>query len=861
MNDPGAAMKPLHIYSVIPNLPEKLHPLWDLAYNVWFDWNHEVISLFSLIDPKLWSKSYGNPIWFLNHLPQNTLENLAKDEFFLERLRSVTHAQNIYLERKSSMLPFAYTQSQPLVAYFSLEYGLSLCLPIYSGGLGILAGDHLKSASDLNIPLVGVGLAYRQGYFRQYMTADGWQQERYPDYDFDQMPMELVRSGKDQKPITVSVDLAGQPLQAQIWEVRVGRIHLYLLDTNILDNPLHFRQITSRLYGGDLEMRIWQEILLGIGGIKALNALGLTPRVIHMNEGHSAFAGLERIRLFMTDYGLPFEAAMELTASTSVFTTHTPVPAGNDRFPAELMQRYFDGYARSLGLAFKVLLALGREDPRNDSEWFCMTVLALRLSRFNNGVSELHGHVSRKMWQKVWPQYPVEDIPIATVTNGVHIASWVAKDIAILFERYLGGNWKEDPDCTRVWQQTEAIPDGELWRAHERLRERVVDYARFRLREQLSQRGARRKELLQADEVLDPQILTIGFARRFATYKRATLLLADKDRFLKMISHPQRPVQFIFAGKSHPHDNEGKKFMQQLLQLCQQPEVRNRVVFLEDYDMEVAQFMVQGCDVWLNTPRRPLEACGTSGMKAIANGVLHVSTLDGWWVEAHRMDSAVGWSIGQGEEYEDTAYQDFVESQILYNLLEKEVIPSFYERGQTNLPREWIRRMKKCLQLFTPMFNSHRMVTDYVKNAYEPAYKNSVRLMEKDFAPAKQLASWRMDIMTKWNALRISNVQSDEPEVIHVNQPLSVQADVYLNGLSPQDVRLEIYAGPVNADGGFDQRNTARMELSSPLQEGWYRYVGRFSPQTPGKFGFTVRMLPNHELLLDPHSLGLIHWA
>jgi glycogen phosphorylase len=854
-------MKPLQIYSVIPKLPAKLKSLWDLAYNLWFDWNHEVVDLFSLIDPKLWARSYGNPLWFLNHLPQSTLENLARDDFFLERLRSVTHNQSIYLGRKSSMLPFAYDEKQPMVAYFSLEYGLSLCLPIYSGGLGILAGDHLKSASDLNIPLVGVGLAYQQGYFRQYLTADGWQQERYPDYEFEQMPMTLVRKGKDQKPVTVSLDLAGQQLTAQIWEVHVGRIRLYLLDTNIPENPSPFRQITSRLYGGDLEMRIWQEILLGIGGIKALNTLGLTPRVIHMNEGHSAFAGLERIRVFMTDFGLSFEAAMELTASTSVFTTHTPVPAGNDRFPAELMQRYFDGYARSLGLAFKVLLALGREDPRNDAEWFCMTVLALRLSRFNNGVSELHGHVSRKMWEKVWPQYPVEDIPIGTVTNGVHIASWVARDIAMLFERYLGANWKEDPDCTRVWQQAETIPDGELWRTHERLRERVVDYARFRLREQLIQRGARRKELLEADEILDPQVLTIGFARRFATYKRATLLLADKERFLRMITDPKRPVQFIFAGKSHPHDNEGKKFMQQLVQFCQLPEVRKRLVFLEDYDMEVAGALVQGCDVWLNTPRRPLEACGTSGMKAIANGVLHVSTLDGWWVEAHRLDNAVGWSIGQGEEYEDTAYQDFVESQILYNLLEKEVIPTFYERGQTNLPREWIRRMKKCLQLFTPQFNAHRMVTDYVTKAYEPAYKNSVSLMEDHFAPAKQLASWRMDIMTKWNALRVNNVRSSVPDTIHVDQPLSIQADVFLDGLRPEDVRVEIYAGPVNVDGNFTHRSTAGMEMAETLDDGWFRYKGSFSPDAPGRFGFTVRMLPNHPLLLDPHSLGLIHWA
>ena len=457
------------------------------------------------------------------------------------------------------------------MAYFSLEYGIGLCLPIYSGGLGILAGDHLKSASDLNVPLVGMGLLYQQGYFRQYLTPDGWQQERYPVYDCEQMP---VRPARDEHGewIVVRLDLAGRPLAARVWRADVGRIPLYLLDTGMPENPPEFRQITERLYGGNLEMRLWQEILLGIGGVKALQALGLTPKVVHMNEGHSAFAGLERIRRFMAEKGLSFEAALELTASSSVFTTHTPVPAGNDRFPPDLLQRYFEPYAREMGLAFKVFLALGREDPRDDSEQFCMTVLALRLSRFNNGVSRLHGKVSRQMWRRIWPRYPVDDVPIGSVTNGVHVPTWVAPDMAMLFDRYLGSNWREDPDSSRVWAQAETIAEAELWRVRERLRSRLVDFVRERLRSQLQAKGARLGDIRAASEVLNPEALTIGFARRFATYKRAYLLLKDKNRLKELVGSQSRPVQFIFAGKAHPQDNEGKRIIQELVTLCRSPE-------------------------------------------------------------------------------------------------------------------------------------------------------------------------------------------------------------------------------------------------------------------------------------------------
>ncbi|MEL7642139.1 MAG: alpha-glucan family phosphorylase [Solidesulfovibrio sp.] len=854
-------MQPLRVYSVVPKLPAKLHSLWDLAYNLLFSWNDDIASLFAQVDRKLWRDCAGNPVGFLNRLPQKTLESLADDEFFVERVNDLRQTLQTYLSRKTTSIPFPDRDGQPVVAYFSLEYGISACLPIYSGGLGILAGDHLKSASDLCVPLVGIGLCYQQGYFRQYLTADGWQQERYPIYDFEQMPLSLCRDAAGEH-ILIYVDLRGERVHAQIWKAQVGRVSLYLLDTNVAENQPASRQLTNRLYGGDLETRVRQEYLLGIGGIRALEALSLKPKVIHMNEGHSAFAGLERIANFMDKHKLSFEAAMELVASSSIFTTHTPVPAGNDRFPPDLIQAYFEDYAKRLGLAFKVLLALGREDPRNDSEHFCMPVLALKLSRFNNGVSKLHGVVSRGMWNRVWNQYPVEDVPIGAITNGVHVPTWVSQDMAALYDRYFGANWREDPDTGRVFAQTHLISDAELWRTHERLRERLVGFVRERLREQLLARGAKRKELQAAEEVLDPQTLTIGFARRFATYKRANLLLSDRERLIKILGDTGHPVQFVFAGKAHPHDNEGKRIIQELVQMCNSQQCRFNMVFLEDYDMEIASYLVQGVDVWLNTPRRPLEACGTSGMKAMCNGVLNYSTLDGWWAEAWKPDNSVGWAIGQGEEYEDGGYQDFVESQTLYNILENEIIPTFYDRGHHgSLPRNWIRKMKDSIAELAPLYNSHRMVEDYARIAYVPALENYNRLTRDDCVAAKDLASWRMDMMTKWGNLNVRNIRSDEPEQVHVGDPIRIRAEVHLNGIRPQDVEVQIYAGRLDYEGKFAQRDTVNMRPVENMEDGWTVYVGEVQPAEAGRFGFTVRILPHHPLLLDSHSLGLIRWA
>ena len=853
-------MQPLRIFSVIPKLPPELEPLWFLAYNYWFAWNDDIATLFSDIDPELWEQSYKNPVWMLNHTSQERYNALAADTYYTNRLSMQVDALKRYLAAPSSLNFTDVPPGSPAVAYFSLEFGVSLCLPIYSGGLGILAGDHLKSASDLNVPLVGIGLAYSQGYFRQYMTPDGWQQERYPDYDFEQMSMQVAATPSGE-PAKVYLSVGERPLAAQIWEAKVGRISLYLLDTNIPENPPDFKAITSRLYGGNLEMRLWQEILLGIGGVKAMRVLGLTPQVIHMNEGHSAFAAVERVRLLMKENGLPFEVAMEVAASGSIFTTHTPVPAGNDRFPPGLMQQYFEPYARDMGLAFKVFMALGREVPQDDNEEFCMTVLALRLSRFNNGVSKLHGKVSRHMWHKIWNQFPVDDVPIGSITNGVHAPTWVAPQMGSLYDRYLGSTWREELDSKRVWSLVASIPDMELWRAHERLRARLVDFVRQRVYAQMLSQGARPNELQSVGNILNPEALTIGFARRFATYKRARLLMNDLESLERIVSDSERPVQFIFAGKAHPQDNGGKQLMKEIIGITRQPEFRASMVFLEDYDMEIASYLISGCDVWLNNPRRPLEACGTSGMKAMFNGVLQFSTLDGWWDEAWKADNSLGWAIGKGEDYEDPEYQDTVELQTLYKVLESEIIPDFYERSRNNLPLAWVKRMKAALIEFGPRFHSNRMVQEYVDTAYISACRNHRNLYQNNFAPARELSAWRMNIMTKWGELKVRDVSTVNDDTLYVGQSVDVTAKVFLADIPAEHVRLEIYVGQLGQDNSFANRELTPMEPVGKPENGWQLYRGRMDAVESGRFGFTVRAIPVHPLLPTPYSLGLLHWA
>ncbi len=853
-------MRPVATFEVVSSLPDALHRLPELAYNLHWAWDHETIDLFRRMGEDLWEQVNHNPIKMLGLISQARLNMLADDEGFMAHYERVIGRYDTYMQTAdkawypSEYGPVAY----PQIAYFSFEFGLTESIPNYSGGLGVLAGDHLKASSDLSVPLVGVGLLYQQGYFRQYLNIDGWQQEMYPENDFYTMPVRQARDDKGE-PVLISVEMRGEPVYAQIWEVKVGRILLFLLDTNTPANKSRWAQnLTDQLYGGDRETRIMQEILLGIGGLRALHALGIEPTVCHMNEGHSAFMAVERACDLMEQFGMTFVEAAAITSASNVFTTHTPVPAGNDYFVPDLVEKYFKDYREKLGLSREEFLALGRVNPDNTKEHFCMTILALRMSAYSNGVSRLHGEVAREMWEDIYPNVPIREVPIAAITNGVHTFSWVSRDMAQLFDRYLGPRWREDPTDLHIWERAGDIPDEELWRTHERRRARLVAFARRRLVSQLEQRGAPPAEIAAAAEALDPDILTIGFARRFATYKRATLLLRDPERFVELLCGPH-PLQIIFAGKAHPHDNEGKEFIRQIVHFARTTDCRHRIVFLEDYDMVIARYLVQGCDVWLNTPRRPQEASGTSGMKGALNGVLNLSVIDGWWAEAYNRD--VGWAIGAGEEYEDEAVQDYIESNTVYDLLEKDIIPTFYNRGSDGLPRDWLARMKATFQQLAPIYNTARMVQDYTRRMYYPAMEKAAHLSADDHALGRAYASWLTHLREHWDEVLIGEITSTFSKEARVGDMLGVTAHIHLNDISPDDIAVQLYEGALDREGQIELGRAHDMTLEGPVENGWYRYHVDFASTVTGRHGYTIRVIPRHEEMRSTLHLGLVTWA
>lgn len=845
----------IHQFHVAPALPDRLHPLMEIAFNLRWSWDHDTIELFRRIDKKLWEEVDHNPVRLLGEVEQGRLEELAGDEGFHVHLNRVLGELHQHLNREAWCSQMGAECDGCTVAYFSAEFGITECLPIYSGGLGMLAGDHLKSASELGVPLVGVGLLYQKGYFQQYLTTDGWQHERYPLNDFPTMPVSIVHR-KDGSPLRILVEMADRQVAAQVWRAQVGRIPLYLLDTNIEPNDLVDQDISDELYGGDKEMRIRQELLLGVGGLRALAAMGISPTVCHMNEGHSAFLGLERIRAIMETHQVDFEAARTSAEAGNTFTTHTPVPAGIDVFPTKLVELYLKPYAEQLGVPIESLIELGCDSNKNE---FSMAVLAIRLSNRINGVSKLHGAVSRKMFQHLWPSTPLEEVPIGHITNGIHARSWISFDIASLFDRYLGPRWTEDPSDQTVWEAVPDIPDEELWRTHERRRERLVAFARKRLAQQLIRRGASEQDVNRAGEVLDPQALTIGFARRFAPYKRGTLLFRDFERLAGILANTDRPVQIIYAGKAHPQDQGGKELISELVRHMRDERMRRRLVFLENYDMVIARYLVQGCDIWLNTPRRPREASGTSGMKANANGALNLSILDGWWDEAYTRE--VGWAIGHGEEYSDEDYQDMVESRALYDLLENDIVPLFYRRGVDNVPRGWTTKMKAAMRTLCPVFNTNRMVCDYVTKYYLTCAERHKRLTENGCERAVDLGRWQQQVATEWHKVRIRSVHSSGTEEAQVGGALKVWAQVDLGSLTPRDVVVEAYYGRVGADGQIREPETMALRCEGEADQHVYLFKGDLPLHRSGRIGFAVRVMPHHEDLCHPHATRLIHWA
>jgi len=846
-------------FNVAPNIPDKIAHLQHLAMNLWFCWNWEAVRLFIRLDHKLWEECYQNPVEMLGKLPQATLDEAARDESFVAELERVYEHFSEYMERHTWYDRSHGGEKGFCAAYFSAEYGIDEGLPIYSGGLGILSGDHLKSSSDLGLPLVGVGLLYQKGYFRQRLNLDGWQQEEYPINDWYNMPV-IVERKDDGSPVKVTMDLLGKPVHLQVWRAQVGRTPLYLLDTNIPENDPPFRDITDELYGGDREMRMQQELVLGIGGFRALKALGIKPTVYHVNEGHSAFLALERLRSLVSEEGLSFEEAREVVKASTVFTTHTPVPAGNEVFGLDIVKKYVEAMVRELDVDWSDFAALGGNgDETRDKEGrqtsFSLPAFALRLSSFSNGVSELHEKTSRGMWKGLWPDLLEAEVPITHVTNGIHNRSWISHDMGELLERYLGPKFMENPEDMGIWENVAEIPDGEIWRIHETRRERLVFFIRKRLREQLRRQGAGSVAVRMAEDVLDPGALTVGFARRFASYKRANLILKDAERLKRILTDGKKPVQIIFAGKAHPADTEGKELIKSIIHFGRRPDLRNRVVFIEDYDINVARYLVQGVDVWLNTPVRPLEASGTSGMKAASNCVLNLSVEDGWWAEGYH--PSVGWSLGAGQDITDEDERDRIESEALYNILEREVVPLFYERDRTGIPREWVGMMKSCLRRLAWAFSSNRMLREYAERAYIPAHRATLQLTADSYARARELAAWRKRLSEHWPNITITAESRAPADNVRVGDRIPVKASANLGGLSVDDVQLQVVYGQIDGRGRITAPETLAMDPGE-ARDDWIDYSAEIVCKQSGRYGFALRAVPKpdgYSQLFDPQHV------
>jgi glycogen phosphorylase len=853
--------KPIFQFQVSPSIPPELEPLRKLAYNLHWDWNVEIKDLFRRLDRDLWESSRHNPVLMLGTIAQQRLQEVAGDRGFLAHMRRAEIQLDDYLADRTWYRQNRHENQvgNECFAYFSAEFGLARCLPIYSGGLGVLAGDHLKSASDLGLPLVGVGLLYQEGYFFQYLNADGWQQERYPINDFYNLPLHPERH-PDGSELRISVDYPGRTVYARVWRVQVGTVALYLLDTNIEPNNPYDHDITDQLYGGDKDLRMHQEMMLGIGGVRMLRALGLNVTAYHMNEGHSSFMALERIRILIEEEGLSFDEARQVVVSSSLFTTHTPVAAGFDLFDPAMIMHYLGRYAQSFGLSREEFLAWGRQDTGNFSAPFNMAILAIKMSSFVNGVSALHGKVSRSMFQELWSGLPVDEVPITSITNGVHARSCVARSTQELYDRYFGPEWAMTGSSqTRLWDRIREIPDEELWRDRDRCRSNLVVFAREWLAKNLQARGASPTEIAKAKEVLDPTVLTIGFARRFATYKRATLFLRDVQRIKRIMTTQGRRVQFVIAGKAHPKDNPGKELIQQILRFIREEGMQDSMVFLENYDLEISRLMVAGCDVWLNTPRRPREASGTSGMKAAMNGSLNLSVLDGWWDEADY--AATGWPIGHGEFYEDAEYQDEIEANALYELIEQEVSPLFYDRAADGLPRHWIAKMKDAIRLNCPRFNTARMVKEYARRAYFAVSDRYCLSIQDGYAPAKALGQWKTRLFEHWYDIKIENIEMSGAEDAKVNQKLGVSAQIHLGALTPDDVLVELYQGRVDATGEIVEGMPVVMDYQGQTSADRSLYRADIAYSQSGLQGLSLRVLPHHPNLSSPYEPGLVLWA
>ena len=848
--------------TVRPQLPKRISKLYDISYNLWWSWNTEFLKLFKILDIDMWEKIGKNPVKFLKMVSQEKLENAAKDPEFLKEYDKVVKDFNDYISSKDTWFKKNYpNNSTDLIAYFSAEYGLDETIPIYSGGLGILSGDHMKSSSDMGIPLVGIGLLYKSGYFHQKINGYGQQETEYHAIDISLLPITPVKDheGKD---LLIYLKFPKKNLYLKVWQIKVGRNTLYLMDSDIEENIQEYRNITSTLYGGDQEMRIRQEMVLGMGGVNLLYTLGLKPTIYHMNEGHSSFLTIELIKNMMKYKQVSFEIAKDIVSSMTAFTTHTPVPAGNDIFPLSLVEQYFDGFWDRLGLSKEEFLRLGM-DPNADinKSGFDMGILALKIAGKKNGVSKLHGAVSRELFSKVWPDVPANESPIEYVTNGVHTCSWLAPTVKDLYNKYLEPYWQDNIQDDEVWKNIEKIPDEELWSVHQSRKEKLLKMVKNSTIERLRRYNYSYDDIEQMVGNINPNVLTIGFARRFATYKRATLIFRDLERITQIFNEKNMPVQIIFAGKAHPGDREGQELIRVIHDISLKPQFKGKVFILENYNIGMSRYLISGVDVWLNNPRRPLEASGTSGQKAAINGVINFSVLDGWWAEGYNQKN--GWTIGTNAEYKSYEVQDDADSKSIYDTLENKIIPMYYDKNEKGYSNDWVRIMKNTIESNSGRFSTSRMLEDYTKQIYIPLC-NLHNQYYNDLAKVTRYNEWKEKLYANWNDIKIRQDENNYDDItVDAGNKIEVSCFVKMPNelIKIENIEVQAYYGKITEDGVVDDMQVIPMNLIEENEETLeYKFSAKIELKSGGDYGYTFRVIPKNKMILNSMNLGLIKW-
>lgn len=843
--------------TVKPQLPERISYLSNIANNLWWSWNTSALRLYDYIDPTLFAKVGKNPVKFLSRINQKRLLEVANDNDFLKDYDLIVDNFKSYISSEDTYFNTHFPNNKnDVIAYFSAEYGLDEILPIYAGGLGILSGDHCKSASDLGIPFVPIGLLYKQGYFHQFINRDGSELFDYSPTNIEDLPIIPVLDENGNE-LIISVEFPGRIVYLKVWSIAVGRVKLYLLDSDINLNSPTDRQLTLKLYGGNQEMRISQEVILGIGGMNLLKALNISPALYHMNEGHSSFVALEVIKKFMQEKNISFDVARKLASTCTVFTTHTPVPAGNDIFPIDLVERYFGNYCNDLGISKNDFFNLGLKNENVMSEGFNMAVLALKIAGVKNGVSKLHGEVSRELFAGLWPETATNEIPIDYVTNGIHTGTWLAPTLKDLYNAYMRPLWQEKLYDAEVWNDIDNIPDNELWEAHTIQKNKLGNLIRKNIKAQKIRHGVSIDELNEIDKIFDPNVLTIGFARRFATYKRADLIFKDWERITKILNDPNRPVQIVFAGKPHPADVQGQELVKRIYEISEMPQFKGKVFILENYNMAIARYLVSGVDVWLNNPRRPLEASGTSGEKAGVNGVINFSILDGWWYEGY--DTTNGWAIGDDTEYTNYEMQDNADSQSIYDILENEIIPLYYSKNEEKVNSKWIKKMKASIKTVGGIYNTGRMLVDYLNKLYMPQV-NRYNNLKDNIDSITNYLSWEQDLKSKWSLIKITPTSQLDDLSVNAGNDINMKCNVFLNGIDPNNVTVEVYCGKLDEQGKMTDSLYKEMSLTNTIGESNYEYSSNIVIDDGGNYGYTFRILPKHNLLINKHDLSLCKW-